>query len=121
VQFWDRTGLRSALGRTNLGALAGVDAIAAIAAQLPRDGSGRAPKGSSNLSHGEVLNKEAGESHALFGLDLFVVFQWSDLHLRILRGLQVLHFSSVRLKSEQIQLLSAVRWFGCVSIGLQGA
>ena len=29
--------------------------------------------------------------------------------------------SSVRLKSEQIQLLSAVRWFGCVSIGLQGA
>ncbi|WP_090141849.1 nucleotidyl transferase AbiEii/AbiGii toxin family protein [Limnohabitans sp. DM1] len=29
--------------------------------------------------------------------------------------------SSVRLKSEQIQLLSALRWCGCVSIGLQGA
>ena len=93
VQFWDRTGLHSALGRTNLGALAGVGAIAAIAAQLPRDGAGRAPKGSGNLSHGEVLNMEAGESHALFGLDLFVVFQWSDLYLRTLQGLHVLHFT----------------------------
>jgi hypothetical protein len=36
---------------------------------------------------------EAGESHALFGLELFVVFQWSDLHLRTLQGLQVLHFT----------------------------
>ncbi len=45
MQFWDRTGLHSALSRTNLGALAGVDTIAAIAAQLPRNGAGRAPKG----------------------------------------------------------------------------
>jgi hypothetical protein len=26
-------------------------------------------------------------------LDLFVVFQWGDLHLRTLQGLQVLHFT----------------------------
>jgi hypothetical protein len=93
VQFWDRTGLHSALGRANLGALAGVDTIAAIAAQLARDGAGRAPKGSGNLAHGEVLNMEAGESHALFGLDLFVAIEWSDLHLRTLQGWQVLHFT----------------------------
>jgi hypothetical protein len=36
---------------------------------------------------------EAGESHALFGLDLFVVFQWGDLHLRTYQDLQVLHFT----------------------------
>ena len=35
---------------------------------------------------------EAGESRALFGLDLFVVLEWSDLHLRTLHGWQVLHF-----------------------------
>jgi hypothetical protein len=49
VQLWNRTGLHSALGRTTLGALAGVGAIAAIAAQLSRDGAGCAPKGSGNL------------------------------------------------------------------------
>jgi hypothetical protein len=91
VQFLDRMGLHSAHGRT--GALDGVYAVASIPAQLPHDSTGRALKGSGNLSHGEVLNMEAGESHALFGLDLFVVFQWSDLHLRTLHGLQVLHFT----------------------------
>ena len=93
MQLWNRTGLYSALGRTNLCALAGVDAIADVAAQLPSDGAGRAPKGPSNLSHGELLKMEAGQGHALFGLDLFVVFQWGDLHLRTLQGLQVLHFT----------------------------
>jgi hypothetical protein len=29
---------------------------------------------------------EAGESHAFFGLDLFVAIEWSDLHLRTLQG-----------------------------------
>ncbi len=93
VQLWVRTGLHSALGRTNLDALAGVDAIAAIAAQLPSDGARREPKGSGNLSHGEVLNMDAGESHAFFGLDLFVSIECSDLHLRTLQGWQVLHFA----------------------------
>jgi hypothetical protein len=64
-----------------------------IAAQLPSDGAGRAPKGPSNLSHGELLKMEAGQGHALFGLDLFVVFQWGDLHLRTYQDLQVLHFT----------------------------
>jgi hypothetical protein len=36
---------------------------------------------------------EAGESHALFGLDLFVAIEWGDLHLRTLQGWQVLHFT----------------------------
>jgi hypothetical protein len=36
---------------------------------------------------------EAGESHAFFGLDLFVTNEWSDLHLRTLQGWQVLHFT----------------------------
>lgn len=69
VQLWNRTGLHSALGRKTLGALAGVDADAAIADQLPRDGAGRAPKRSGNLSHGEGLHMEADESHAFFRLD----------------------------------------------------
>gem|GEM_PF-5473749 len=86
VQLWNRTGLYSALGRTNLRALAGIDAIAAVAAQLPRDGAGRAPKGPSNLSHRELLKMEAGKSYALFGLDLFVVIEWGNLHLRTLQG-----------------------------------
>lgn len=93
VQLWDRTGLHSALGRTALGALAGIGAITADAAELPRDGAGRATKRSGDLSHGEVLNIEAGESHAFFGLDLFVAIEWSDMHLRALQGLQVLHFT----------------------------
>jgi hypothetical protein len=41
--------------------------------------------------------------------------------LRTEEGYLILTHSSVRLKSEQIQLLSAVRWWCCVSIGLQGA
>lgn len=39
------------LGHTALGA----EAIATIAAQLPRDVAGLPPKGSVNLSHGELL------------------------------------------------------------------
>jgi hypothetical protein len=39
----------------------------------------------------------------------------------LLHLLDIKRNSSVRLKSEQIQLLSAVRWFGCVGICLQGA
>jgi hypothetical protein len=35
---------------------------------------------------------EAGQGHAPFGLDLFLVFQWGDLHLRTLQGWQVLQF-----------------------------
>jgi hypothetical protein len=93
VQLWDRTDLHSALSRITLGAFAGVDAIAAIAAQLPRDGVGRAPKGSGNLSHGEVLSMEAGESYALFGLDLFVAIERSNLHQQPLQGWRVLYFT----------------------------
>ncbi|PVE40961.1 hypothetical protein H663_019800 [Limnohabitans planktonicus II-D5] len=40
-----------------------------------------------------TLNDEEPQGNALFGLDLFVVFQWGDLHLRTLQGLQVLHFT----------------------------
>jgi hypothetical protein len=36
---------------------------------------------------------EAGQGHTLFGLDLFVVLEWSNLHLRTLQGWQVLHFT----------------------------
>ncbi len=93
VQLWDMTGLESALGCTIVGALAGVDAIAAIAAKLPRDGAGRASEGSGNLSHGEVLDMEANASQAFFGLDLFVAIEWSNLHLRTLQCWQVLHFT----------------------------
>jgi hypothetical protein len=85
----------SGLGCTTLGALAEVDTIAAIASQLPRDGAGRAHKGSGNLSHGEVLNMEAGESHAFIGLDLFVAIERSDLHLRTLQGWLVVHLTYV--------------------------
>lgn len=93
VQLWDWTRQYSALCRTSLRTLAGVDAIAAIAAELSRDGAGRTPKFVSNLTHGELLKMEAIESHALFRLDLFVVLEWSDLHLRTLQGLQVLYFT----------------------------
>ena len=93
MQLWNRSGLYSSFGGADRGGLAGVVATNGIAAQLPSDGAGRAPKGTSNLSHGELLKMEAGQGHALFGLDLFVVFQWGDLHLRTLQGLQVLHFT----------------------------
>jgi hypothetical protein len=48
---------------------------------------------SRTVKHGEVLDMEAGESHAFFGLDLFVAIEWSDLHLRTLQSWQVLHFT----------------------------
>lgn len=60
-------------GRANLRALVGEGAIAAVAAQFPRDGARRAPKGPSNLSSGLFLKIEVGESHAIFGLNLFAV------------------------------------------------
>jgi hypothetical protein len=44
---------------------------------------------------------EAGESHAFFGLDLFVAIEWSDLHLRTLQGWQVLHFTFESAKTEK--------------------
>ena len=93
VQLWIRARLYAALGSTDLGILAGIVAADAVAAELPRDGAGCTPKGASNLTDGELLKMEAGESHALFGLDMFVVFQWGDLHLRTLQGWQVLHFT----------------------------
>ena len=65
----------------------------AIAAQLPSDGAGCTSKSSCNVMHVVVLKMEAGQGHALFGLGLFVVFQWGDLHLRTLQGLQVLDFT----------------------------
>ena len=93
MQLWLRTALYAALGCTGLGALAGIVAADAVAVQLPRDGAGRTTKGSCNLSNGELLEMETGQGHTLFGLDLFVVLEWSDLHLRTLQGWQVLHFA----------------------------
>ena len=93
MQLWNRSGLYSSFGGADHGGLAGVVAINAIAAQLPSDGAGCTSKSSCNVTHGVVLKMEAGQGHALFGLDLFVVFQWGDLHLRTLQGLQVLHFT----------------------------
>jgi hypothetical protein len=86
VQLLDRTGLHSALGRTTLGALAGVDAIAAIAAQFPRDGAGRASKGSCNISHGKLLKMKMGQGHAFFWLDLLIVLELGNLQLWTLQG-----------------------------------
>ncbi len=92
-QLWDRTGLYPALGRTTFGALAGIVATNAVAGQFPTEGAGRAPKGSCNFSHGEVLKMEAGESNALFWLDLLIVLGWGNLHLQTSQGWQVLHFT----------------------------
>jgi hypothetical protein len=86
VQLWDRTGLYPALGRTTIGALAGILATNAVAGQFPTDCAGRAPKGSCNLSHGEALKMEAGERHAFYGLDLLIVLGWGNLYLRTLQG-----------------------------------
>jgi hypothetical protein len=93
VQLWDKTGLYPALGRTTIGALAGLVATNAVEGQFSTDGAGRATKGSCNLSHGEVLKVEAGESHALLWFDLLVALGWGNLHLRTLQGWQVLHFT----------------------------
>lgn len=93
VQLWGSAGLYSSFGCADHGGLAGVVVTNAIAVELPCDGAGCTSKSSCNLSHGELLEMEAGQGNALFGLDLFVVFQWSDLHLRTLQGLQVLHFT----------------------------
>ena len=86
MQLWNRKRLYSALGRTNLRTLDGVDAIGAVSAQLSRDGAGRRPKVPSNLSHCELMKMEAGKNCALFRLDLFVMIAWSNLHLRILQS-----------------------------------
>jgi hypothetical protein len=51
---------------------------------------------------------EAGESHAFFGLDLFVAIEWSDLHLRTLQGWQVLLFTFESATSSVVALSS---WF----------
>jgi hypothetical protein len=85
-QLWDMTGLYQALCRTNLGALAGIVATNAITAQFPTDGAWRAPKGSSNLSHGELLKMKTGQGHTLFWLDMLIVLGWGNLHLRTLKG-----------------------------------
>lgn len=61
-------------GRTNLRAIVGEGAITTVAPQLPR-GARRAPKGPSNLSDGEFLKIEVGESHAIFWLNLFTVLE----------------------------------------------
>jgi hypothetical protein len=78
TQLWDRTGLYSALGLKNFRALAGLNAIAAVAVEPPSDGAGRAPKSSRDLSHSELLIMEVGKSHTLLGLDLFVALEWRD-------------------------------------------
>jgi hypothetical protein len=36
---------------------------------------------------------ETGQGHSLFRLELFVVLERGDLHLRTLQGWQVLHFT----------------------------
>ena len=93
MPLWEKIGQYAALGSLNLCALDGVRAIPNCPVELLRDGAGRTPKVTSNLTHGELLKMEAGESHALFGLDLFVVLEWSDLDLRTLQGWQVLLFT----------------------------
>ena len=113
VQLWDSTGLYSSFGGADHGGLAGVVATNAIAVELPCDGAGCTSKSSCNVSHGVVLEMEAGQGHALFGLDLFVVFQWSDLHLRTLQGLQVLHFTFESAAS----ILTLFHWNVTVKIG----
>jgi hypothetical protein len=55
---------------------------------------------------------EAGESHAFFGLDLFIAIEWSDLHLRTLQGWQLLHFtfeSALRFKWHSAAKLITAR------------
>lgn len=76
MQLGGRTGLYSSFGGADLGGLDGVVATNAIAVQRPCDGAGCTSKSSCNVSHVVVLKMEAGQGHALFGLDLFVVFQW---------------------------------------------
>jgi hypothetical protein len=53
---------------------------------------------------------EAGESHALFGLDLFVAIEWSDLHLRTLQGWQVLHFTFESALYKKMNLFFELIW-----------
>lgn len=65
----------------------------AVSVDFPSDGAGRGPKGPSNLSHGKLRKMEAGQGHALFGLDLLITLEWGDLHLRTLQGWQVLRFT----------------------------
>jgi hypothetical protein len=73
MQHWDRTGFYSSFGGAVHGALAGIVGTNPVAAQFQTDGAGRAPKGSCNFTHGELLKMEADQGHVLFGLDLLTV------------------------------------------------
>ena len=81
VQFTRRTSLRA----TTLAACcAGVRLACGVATQLTADGAGRAAKHARDLTHAAVLLPEAGEGHAVFGLEL-VVGSGFGRHLRTLQ------------------------------------
>jgi hypothetical protein len=63
----DRTFNYSVIGRTNPSAFANVEAIAAIAVELPHDGNKRVAI-TSNIKHKDIMKMVAGESLALLGL-----------------------------------------------------
>jgi len=67
---------------------------------------------------------EAGESHAFFGLDLFVAIEWSDLHLRTLQGWQVLLFTfesalSINCRMTSLAMNSGYRFESMQSSGMR--
>ncbi len=87
MQLCGRTCLYLTFGLTNLRALPCVDAIATITVELPRGDAGLNLKGTCNFTNTEIMKLKASEVHALFGLNLFEVLEWSELHFAFVTAL----------------------------------
>ncbi len=90
MQFTGRTALTAALVAASLGTDTGTGAKFAVTRKLPADCRGRALQHAGNLPDAVVLLLEAGDRHAIFGLQLLVTFG-ACVHRLTLTD-QVLHF-----------------------------